>query len=146
MVSGKKRYSRHKLVCSLSWFLILSQWSCGELVAAPDETVICNFHVNATARQCEIVNSAQRHQKKKGEGGAFPSEPRQVSLVFHALEWGLSCCIYLWTQVILRCKERNRIPVKTGCCPLLWPVLNKGKLLPDQLLKWLAELICTITH
>lgn len=65
MVSGKKRYSRHKLACSLIWFLILSQWSCGGLVAAPDETVICNFYVNSTAGQCQIVNSAQRHQKKK---------------------------------------------------------------------------------
>lgn len=30
-----------------------------------DETVICNFHLNATERKCEIVNSGQRRQRRR---------------------------------------------------------------------------------
>ena len=48
-----------------------TRWSCGELAGASDETVICNFHLAATERRCEIVNSARRRQGRR-------EQPRSV--------------------------------------------------------------------
>ena len=42
-----------------------TRWSCGELAGASDETVICNFHLTATEKRCEIVDSAQRRQRRR---------------------------------------------------------------------------------